>query len=232
MNNQLPKLTTKEMWNEMLKFFYFQKGIPKTFLSLIKQPYETVNEYLTIDRRKYFNPLNYILIAAGLYALVLAVHPGFTGFIKQSNELNAKNYKPIEDKFDIDISGSMKKSQRIYMSYQNIFYIVILPIIGYVTFLLAKEYNYAEHMALNAFVFGTSTWVSLILSILTIFFKNFLVVFIVIPLVSFIVMMYMYKKIFQISWPLSFGVTFLIYFVILIASMIMQLGLSAYFMIT
>jgi len=230
--NQLNRLTIKELWNELLLFFNFEKGIPYTFISLIKNPLRTVHTYLNTDRRQFFNPLNYVLIAVGIYTLIMSVHPSFNAYMKDLQVKNAKNYAPIEEKLNLSIVKPFERAQNIYLSYQNLFYLIILPLLSLITFwFFSKKYFYAEHLAINAFTFGTSTWVSLVISAVTFYVKGSIMILVVIPLISFALISYLYKKIFETTWAVAVGTMIVVYIVMLMSSLIFQFGLTIYFML-
>ncbi len=230
---ELPPLTVNEMWGETMRFFNFEKGIPFTFISLMRYPLETVKIYLRSNRRTFFNPLNYILIAVAIYTAIVSIHAGFNSFMQNANEKNEKVYSKIEKDLDITIYEHYARSQELMMSYQNIFYLIILPVIGFVTHLLfSGKFNYAEHLAINAYVFGTSTWIGVILTLATFYIEDFVVIFVLIPFISAAVLTYLYKKIFESSWLMGIATTLIIYFIIMFLTLVFQLALTLLFMFT
>lgn len=232
-DEKLPPLTVNEMWGETMRFFNFEKGIPFTFISLMKYPLDTVNIYLRANRRRFFNPLNYILIAVAIYTAIISIHPGFNNFMQKANAQNEQVYNDIEKKFDITIYEHYTKSQELMLSYQNIFYLIILPIIGFITHLLfSGKFNYAEHLAINAYVFGTSTWIGVLLTLATIYIEQFVVIFVLIPFISAVVLTYLYKKIFESSWLMGIATMVIVYFAIMFLTIVFQLALTLLFMFT
>lgn len=231
-DNKLPRLTVKEIRNETLMFFNLEKGLLFTFLSLIKEPYSTIQTYLHFDRRKFSNPLQFILIGVALYTLIVTIHPGFIKLMESSNKMNAKNYSRMEKDLNIKIAEPMERAQNIYLSYQNVFYIFLIPAVGFATFLLfEKPYNYAENLAINAFVFGTTTWVSIVLTLLTFFIEHIALIFIM-PLISLFLTGFLYKKIFQEDWLKTIGVSLIVFGILLALSLIFQFGLAIILMLT
>ena len=195
-DNQLPRLTIKEIQNETLMFFNLEKGLLFTFISLLKNPSGTIQTYLNSNRRMYTNPLSYILVGVAIYTVLFTVHPAFNKMMNSTNKMNAKNYERLEKDLDIKIAEPFEQAQAIYLNYQNVFYLLLIPAVGFVTFLLfEKPFNYAENLAINAYVFGTTTWFSVILTLLTFFIESVAVMFIL-TFVSYILIGYLYKKIF------------------------------------
>ena len=228
---QLPRLSVKEMWNETLLFFNFEKGLPYTYVSLLKHPLETVKTYLNLNRRKYFNPLNYVLIGVGLYTLILSVHRSFQSFIRDSQKTNAQDFTALEKEMNIAIAEPFARAQEILLSYQNVFYLIVIPVISLITLrLFRKKYNYAENLAIHAFVFGTSTWTVIIPAVLTIYMDIPILFFMPLPFISIVVIVYLYQKILQTTWLKAIGTTILVHFVTLVLSLIAQLVLTLFFM--
>lgn len=223
MENQLPQLSTKEIWNEMLKFFNLEKGLLFTFVSLLKTPKLTVNTYLRVDRKKYSNPLQYILFGAAIYIVLLKVSPSFNAFLSKAQEMNTKNYGRLEERFNISIIEPFTQAQDIYLSYQNLLYLIIIPVVGILTYQLHKPmYNFAENMVINAYAFGTVTWISILASLVTIFTVIPYAFFILSALITFFTLTYLYKKIYDTSWLMGLLTAILSYIGIIVLSTIIQ----------
>ena len=230
--DRLPKLTLKEIQNETLLFFNLEKGLLFTFVSLMKDPASTIQTYLNRDRRKFSNPLQYLLIGVALYTLLISINPTFIKLMEDSNKVNAKNYARMEKDLNMKIAEPFEQAQAIYLSYQNVFYIVLVPAVGLVTFLLfEKPFNYAENLAINAFVFGTTTWFGIALLALTFFIDHISMMFIP-SLVTYILMGYLYKKIFQEGLFKTIGVSFIVFGVLLVLALVFQVGIALIIMFT
>ena len=194
----------------------------------MKEPFSTIQTYLHYNRRKFSNPLQYILIGVALYTVLISIHPGFTKMVKSSNEMNEKSYARMEKQFNIKIAEPIERAQGIYFNYQNVFYIFLIPAVGFATFLLfEKPYNYAENLAINAYVFGTTTWFSIIITVLTFFIEHIAMMFIM-PLISILLMGYLYQKIFQEGILKTSGVTLIVFGVLMVLSLIFNLALPQF----
>ncbi|MDJ0646103.1 MAG: DUF3667 domain-containing protein [Flavobacteriaceae bacterium] len=231
--NQLPRLTVKEIQNETLRFFNLEKGLLFTFVALLKRPNDTIDIYLNVDRRRFSNPLQYILIGVALYTVIISVHPSFINTMENLRATNEKTYKPLEEKLNFPIMEPFNRAQEAYLSYQNIFYLILIPIVSFITMILfVKNYNYAENLAINAFIFGTSTWLSFVLSTMTVFLDHFSIMMVAVPIISFVVIGYLYHKVFQESWLKTIGVTMIVLMVLMLLSLIIQFGMTLLFMFT
>lgn len=231
--NRLPRLTVKEIRNETLLFFNLEKGLLFTFLALIKDPKNTIDVYLNINRRKFSNPLSYILIGIGLYVILLNVSPSFISYVEYFKGLNAEMLTARGQNASSFLEAQTK-SQEIIFSYQNVFYMVAIPLISFITLWLCsdRKFNYAENLAINSFAFGTSTWTAAFLCLLTVYIDYPIVVMPIIILSTFVILIYSYKKIFEMSWIMSIFITVLIQGILIGMSAVIQAALSVYFMIT
>lgn len=232
-NQKLPRLTVKEMKREALMFFNLEKGIPFTFISLLRKPLETIDEYLNYDRRKYSNPIKYLLFAVAMYTLIISFNSNFKTFIENTNKTNAKTYKPLEEKLNIEIAKPYEQGQKAYFSYQNIFILISLPLLGFVTYLFSREkYNYAENLVIIAFTYGTTNWISALVTIVTSFFAfSFLYFSLIVTVLSLVIFIYFFRKIFKQSIFLSILIGTLLLIVSLFYSVILQLILGGYYII-
>ena len=231
-DEELPKLSIKEISDEGFKFFNLEKGLIFTFIAVLRRPLETVNTYLNKDRRKYSNPLQFILIAVGLYTAIISYHKGFQSFLDYTEAENKKNFALIEKQFSIQIAEPIAQAQDIIFSYQNVLYLLIIPAISLITYkLFSKKYNYAENLAINAYIFGTSTWVAIILALLTLVAGYPIIVFASLSIISFAIITYLYKMVFETSWLKGLGTMMLVYILIMIITTIIQFGLVAIYML-
>lgn len=211
-NQKLPRLTIKEIKREALLFFNLEKGIPFTLISLLRKPYETLQTYLSYDRRKYSNPIKYLIFTSAIYLLIISLNPNIVEFAEKAKVENAKNYAGFEKKVNLKIAESFQKAQEIQFSYQNVLSLFSLPLLGFFTYLFFKpKYNYAENLAINAFVNGTSSWVGIALTFVTSFFTiSYWWIMLLILLSSTLMMSYLYKSFFKISSLKAFLTSFFI----------------------
>lgn len=233
MENQLPRLTVKEIRNETLKFFNLEKGMAFTYVSMLKKPLKTIRIYFDLDRKRFTNPLRYVLFSVAAYVLILNFHPSYKSLNTSMEKRNANSFAPIEKKLNISIAEPLAKAQKIYTSNQSIVYLILIPLVSVITFWFFKEqYNYAENLAINAFMFGTTNWTSAIVSVLTIFINKPFYLIISLLTLSIIITVYLYKNFFKLGWLKAVGTGLLVYFIITVVGMIFQFGLAGYFMMT
>lgn len=221
------RLSIKEMKEEVLSHFYFEKGILFTFWFMLKRPEELLSIYLDGDRKRVFNPFRYLLIGVAATTIILLNHKGFKEFLNAVQNQNRDGFKILEEKFNIPLWDLFAEAQALYMSYQNIFIVISIPIVGWITlkFFKSAPYNYAEHLVINAFVFGTSYWLSSIVGILSFGISVGDFIAYAGTLITFILSTYLYKRIFKSGIFKSFFGIFLAFIPVYIIGIISQLVL-------
>jgi hypothetical protein len=129
--------------------WHVDKGLLYTLRHMIIRPGATIAEYLAGRRAAHFQPLTYLLLLAGLSALLLsAVH------------LNPYAATP-------DVPRLMVLTMERYMSslfkYPSAVYVLLLPLNALLARWLLRptRYNYAEMLISQAFISGTITALSL-----------------------------------------------------------------------
>ncbi|MBX2845077.1 MAG: DUF3667 domain-containing protein [Saprospiraceae bacterium] len=231
MENQAPeRITTKRIIGEILEIFNLERGLVFTFLSIFKKPFELVQTYLYKDRKRVFNPFRYILFAIALNTLFLSNHQSFKNFTQAQFQQLQEQEQQYEN--GLELSKYLGRAQKIYLTYQNFVMLIALPIMSLATLTLFSKvgYNYAENLAINSFIFGTTNWLSAILSALT-FFIGAPMLILAFVLITFIVATYLYAKIFQVNGFKAFVGMFLAYLCLLFVGMLFQYFFVAIFMI-
>lgn len=195
-----PRLTVKEIKNEILSYMCLEKGLLFTLVFMLKKPAKTVSLYLHEDRRKIQNPFRYLIIAVAFSTFVMMANPSFRKYIATAQESSKASYAQMEKITGIALYEKFNQAQEIYMSYQNVVLTLALPLIALVTFLFyrKREFNYAEHMAIGCLVFGTIYWISGLYSLMT-FFTDSVYIMYGSWFISIALGMYLYKKIFKLK---------------------------------
>ena len=217
------RLSVREIKNEVLCHFYFEKGLLFTFYHMLKQPEKLISIYLDGNRKKVFNPFRYLLFGVAATTLILLSHPSFTKMIENLQMSSMDDYQVIEQQMNIPLWDIMMRMQEIYMSYQNIVIIISIPVVSLITwkFFRNHSFNYAENMAINSFVYGTTYWISAILGLLTFFTDSGFIMFMA-TAVTFVASTYLYKRIFKSGVLRSFAGIFISYIPVLIIGVLTQ----------
>jgi len=201
--NKVRRLTLKTIKQDVLEILNLEKGLFFTLVRLFKDPKETVETYLFKDRSKLFNPFRFVFFAVAIYSFfILKIFDGldFSKFIEfQDNpEYNEvmKNY-----------------TEKIFNLY-NISTLLSIPCLAFFSFLLfgREKYNYAEHLAINSYVFGIASWIAA-LSLAIGYFTNPFLSILLGSVFYILAPLYWYKRIYQKSWVSTTTLYLLVYFV-------------------
>lgn len=232
MNQQTNRLTVSEIKNEALKFFNLEKGIPFTFLSFLKRPYQTIYTYLHKNRSFISNPLQYLFFSVALYTLATQFHQGIQAFFAENKIAGRDAFKALEQKLGVPIVSSMEQAQEIYLSSINFLYILAIPIVALCTYWFFKpKYNYDENLAIHCYMYGTANWLSLTITTLTISFKLPSYYIYVLVFSTYLVITYLIKHIYKQSWLKSFITQLFLLIVFMIIGQIYLYSFFVYYLL-
>lgn len=233
MENQPNRLTVTEIKNEALRFFNLEKGIPFTFLSLLKKPYKTIQTYLFENRGFISNPLKYLFFSVALYTLIINYHSGSRTFFTENKTKGREVFGALEQKLGIAIIEPMEQAQEVYMSSINLLYILAVPIVALFTFWFFKpKYNYAENLVIHCYMYGTVNWVSLTITLLTLFFDLPSYYMLVLTVFTYFVISYLIKHVYSQSWVKSLLTQLFLLIVFMIVGQVYLYSIFGYFVIT
>lgn len=174
----LHRLTFSHLFHEAIHFFtHADKGIFFTLRELTVRPGKVVREYIYGKRRKYFPPLNLMLILAGLYVFSLSLFtPPYQ--VQYTNALR-QQVDAIKDETKRKIAAARvarsEKVQNGVTKYSNILFMLASPLLGWVMWLFYRRgtINYTEHVVANLyFVAYTSLFMTLLIAPLNYLLNN------------------------------------------------------------
>lgn len=153
------RLSTKEVFKELFEvILIWNKDFFKTFLHLLISPDRVISFYIRGGRNRYVNPMLYLLFSFFLLLLFSSLldkelffidsMKGAVGGIDSANESGTLN----EDSVD--------KLKR----YSKLLYFLILPVVALVTKIIfrSSNFNFAEHLSVNAYMLGVATILAVI----------------------------------------------------------------------
>jgi len=152
------RFTTKGFFHKFLSAFNIEKGFFYTMKLLFTNPGEVVNSYLAGKTKSYYNPLNYLIIVAGIGTALVIWLGIFDANMENTNEMLGINS-------DKNAVGIQKKLIEHVKQYINIITMLMLPFMS----LFSKWYYhrrklfYGEHLILNSFLFAQTTVISILL---------------------------------------------------------------------
>lgn len=183
------------------QLFNLDRGLIFTLLEMLRRPQAVIMAFVEGNRFRYMNPFRLLLISATLAVIVDAITGSseLIGAIAVRTE--GPNLNQIRDNMDLII-------------------IAMVPLFALGTFLVFRKpkWNYAEHLAINAYGLSTITIFGALLSLLAMPFSDqvrlsiesssqFLNLF----------MVYLFVKTWDYGWIKSFLLLVLSYFVTIFA---------------
>ena len=140
--------------------FHIDKGILYTLKELFTDPGNTIRLFVEGKRVKHFKPITFLLVMAGLYALV--------NHIFNANLI-------ITRPTGIKITDNSIQAVNDYVKEHFEFFVLLeLPLVSFSYYLFFKKYgtNYFEQVVINAYVNGLLTFITLLLLPLSYYFPN------------------------------------------------------------
>lgn len=131
---------------------HVDKGILYTVRALVTEPGSFLKGYLAGRRINHFKPFSFVIIWAAVYAF-------FIHFLEIYPEANIFEYR------DSDAEEMNKIALNWLYSHYSLVMFLALPASALSTYLffLKSNYNYMEHMVINAYISGMRILMSLIL---------------------------------------------------------------------
>lgn len=182
-------ITNRITFKFLISEIFIAIGIESLYFNTLKKmflaPQEVLNEYLTGVRKRYVNPFAYLAVGAALSLLVFNYFADdFIAMQKSVNHENLAELKRISTQdlslisTDSDVEllklKQQKQSAKIQLQFQDGLTKLLLKYLNLITFLLLplyaliskwtyrKPYNYGEHIVMNAYLQGTTMYISII----------------------------------------------------------------------
>ncbi len=225
------RITFKSLLNDIANTFNFEKGILYTLKELILHPGSSIKAYLTTGRFNYMNPLKLLILTTALAVF-------FTSFLnvfetESENVMSKSFFSGLEKGYNSAGTGKKEVLEKLTnFDYKQLFYenlnillFMALPITALFSYLLLskKKYNYAENLALNAFIISVQNLVYVLFVIeMEIVFSNIWVGLFV--LLSYGYLIYVYIDFFKLETLGGIIKMFLAIFLSNIVATILNLG--------
>jgi hypothetical protein len=196
------------------------KGILFLIKELFRRPGRVALEYNAGKRKKYFNPITFLLLMLALQTFLsqktdiyTAFNRSILEFAKQS--LNSESTKKVEKSLN-----EADKATGKMLEYSKIVNFVFIPFIALLTWFMFKKsgHNYAESLILNIMVFGELCFLFIVFCLIPfmIFPTLVLPLMYIYLLISFIYSFIAYKQFFNQRWGITILKGILIQFVYII----------------
>ncbi|WP_105071118.1 DUF3667 domain-containing protein [Nonlabens arenilitoris] len=208
------RLTPRKITTEFTERYLGTENVfIKTCITLFKYPEDVINGYITGQRKKYVNVINFFFISLTLFGIHIFVlknfYPELLGFDNiSSNEKNAQEY--LSYLYD-------------YMGLLTSIFIPFYALTGWVTF-YKRSYNFVEHLVLFGYVFGLINLVTVLLTpVIIMTSMNYFQMSSILSVFSFILIGWYYKRIFKLSFWKTVWKTILMTFLYFIVQSVITL---------
>lgn len=145
------------------------KGMLDLVLQLVKYPGKVAREYISGKRKKYFPPLNFFFIVAGIFVFSVSFLQSFQPRITEASldqriesmKADPGFRKAVES--SRTLAGKLKKmfirqdkAQHFMAKYSNFVAMVATPFVSFICFLFYRKgrYSYVEHLVANLYFGG------------------------------------------------------------------------------
>lgn len=154
------RLSMHDVSHDLMHYFtHADKGIFSLLWQLISRPGLVAREYVEGKRKKYFSPLNFFLIVAGVYVFMVNVLNSDTkgAYTSEKQMAQVEQIKdPEKKKHVLAIFERRTKSITFFNKYANFVAMFATPFITILLWLFYKtdRYNYTEHLVANLYFSG------------------------------------------------------------------------------
>lgn len=182
-------ITNRITFKFLMTELFAQTGLDSLYFTTLKKmfvaPQEVLNEYLTGVRKRYVNPFAYLAVGAALSLLVFNYFAD--DFITIQSSVNKENIIELQKIANRDLSSisgvsdielqKLKNQQqtaqlqlqfqeqwtKLLLKYLNLITFLFLPVYALISkWTYRKPYNYGEHIVMNAYLQGTTMYISII----------------------------------------------------------------------
>lgn len=154
-----PRITFRHILNSILKVFKLEKGVFYTIRELSLRPAQAIRTYLQIDRSRMQDPIKFLFVMVAFAALV---------FIRTDLKQSSQNFQDGVTYGSQSSANSISKEQMAEINTRagramdfmtdnyQLLLIFSIPFSTFWSFLhfRKKEWNAAEHLVINSYVFG------------------------------------------------------------------------------
>ncbi len=190
--------TIKHFFRLISDSFDIERGLLYTAKMLFANPGKIINEYLAGRTKDYYNPLKYLLLLAGISALIMIGTDIFDANVGNTNEFFGLEKQ--KTKFQSQLNDYIK-------SFLNLIPFLTLPFYGLISKWVFRKYklHYAEHLIMNCYLIGQTTLITLFLLFMVYLIPSLMVYFQLIGFAIFVAYFtYSVRSIFKINIAKSF----------------------------
>lgn len=138
------RFTLKEIFHGVYEYFvHVDRGFFKLAIDLVTRPGEIARNYLSGQRKKYYNPITFLILVT---AVTVFLNSRFHILDQNIPNANRVSLSSSQGKLMTEFSGVVNK-------YNNIMMFMSVPVFAFFTRLFFRKsgYNYAENLIMQAF---------------------------------------------------------------------------------
>jgi hypothetical protein len=211
-------------------FTHTDRGILLLVKELLYRPGVVAIEYNAGKRKKYFNPITFLLIVTAVQFFVSKQTEIFKEINKATKELTMEFAKGDSEEAKKQMEESFKNAEKqssLVEENSKAFTLLLIPILSFFSWLLFRKsgHNYAENLVLNVLIIGGTICIFFIFGILPfLFFPLQIVLWMAINFTaSFVYYIIAYKQFFKQSWGITIFKGIIMQIIILICSQVITL---------
>ena len=213
------RFSVKFFFIAILDTFNLERGLFYTYKMLLTKPGVVINDYISGKTKPYYNPLKYIILAAAISAFLVLWLNIFEEGMKATNNLMYGDSIQANEQ-----ALQLQQKVIVYLKkFMNLITLLLIPFVslGSKWFFRAKKLFFGEHLIMNSFLFGQSTFIILLFMPLVIIFPQLTASFeLISSTVTIIYLSYSYCKIFSLSKFKAIISALFVYFIGLLLSML------------
>jgi hypothetical protein len=153
-------------------FTHVDRGILYLIKELFLRPGKVAKEYIEGSRKKYFNPMQYLILAVAAAAFLSAK---FNLMGPDANTINPDVYSHLTE-----TARMMLQFNQFIYKYFNLILFIAVPVMAFFSWLFYRKsgYNFAENLVFHSFLGAQRTLIYILMAPFLYFFKKIWFVFI------------------------------------------------------
>lgn len=148
---KVKRITTKAVFEEIReRLLHLDSGFLFTFLQLVRRPGAAIREFIEGKRAPYTKPIKFMLWATAINLLVMHL----TGLDEEI--IHAVTEQQAQQPVSAEAKAFQEGLTRYINEHPALVLLLMIPNISLCSWLLFRkeQYNYAEHVVLNAYLMG------------------------------------------------------------------------------
>jgi len=222
----IERISMGRIWESIFAAFSLDRGLIYTLKALAFFPSRAIKTYLLEDRSKLMKPLRFLLLLVGLTTFIILQ---FLPYLPQTGN---SSILPLED-LSPQFKGIAQWLDDFLFRYFNVFQLFKVPFLSLAAYWLFRkaQFNYAEHLVINAYIFSFQSLITTLIFPLILFPSQLFLM--LLTIFAFGYMTYVFTKIYNEAplWGIlkSFACYFIanifhVLFMILVFSIFYLLG--------